>query len=108
MAEGRCIAGEDKSLSVPVDEPLFPLQWLADYPRPRVKRLDLQLIIPKDRESQAARFSATSEALNLFGRSVDTLGVTFILERCQECHPNICEVLNCQSLFELRIRGVLL
>ena len=105
VAERWCIAGEHKSLSVPVGEPLFPLQWLADYPGLRLKRLDLQLIVPKDMESQAARFSATSEALNLFGRSVDVLGVTFILGRCQEFHPNICEVLNCQSLFELRFGG---
>ena len=102
VAEGRCIAGEHKSLSVPVGEPLFPLQWLADYPGLRLKRLDLQLIVPEDTESQAARFSATSEALNLFHQSVDTLCVTVLgAHHCSQ--GTVSRVMENPYLKELRL-----
>ena len=103
--EQRCVAGEHKSLSVPVGEPLFPLQWLADFTGFRLKRLDLQLIVPYDIESQEYCFSETSEALGLFSRSVDTLCVTLITGCCEECHHNVSEVLKSPSLAELQIVG---
>ena len=71
------MSGEHKLLSVPVGEPLFPLGWLADYPGLRLKRLDLQVVVCEDTETQAARFDATCESLDLLGRSADILLVTF-------------------------------
>ena len=67
VAEKRCVSGEHKSLTVPVGEPLFPLGWLADFPGLHLKRLDLQVFVCEDTETQAARFDATCESLDLLG-----------------------------------------
>ena len=101
VTEKRCVAGEHKSLSVPGGEPLFPLHWLADYPGLRLKRLDIQVIVPRDAETQAAKFGGTREALDLLGGTLDTLCVTFIVEHIQSCHGSACEVLR-PCLSELR------
>ena len=100
--EKRCIAGEHKSLSVPVGEPLFPLHWLVEYPSLRLQRLDLQLVVPEDVGSQAAKFNATCEALHMLSRSADTLCVTIAIGRHQLCHHNVCDILKTPYLAELR------
>ena len=100
VAEKRCVSG----LSVPVGEPLFPLGWLADYPGLRLKRLDLQFIFPEDESNQTAKFDATREALDLFGRSVDSACVTFL--GGHQCQSTISTVLESPYLTELRLVNV--
>ena len=104
VAEKRCVSGEHKSLSVPVGEPLFPLGWLADYPGLHLKKLDLQFIFPEDEINQTAKFDATREALNLFGRSVDSACVTFL--GGHQCQSTISTVLESPYLTELRLVNV--
>ena len=102
VGEKRFIAGEHKSLSVPVGEPLFPLHWLVYYPSLRLQRLDLQLVVPEDVRSQAAKFNATCEALHMLGRSADTLCVTIAIGHHQLCHHNVCDILKTPYLVELQ------
>ena len=76
--------------------------WLADYPGLRLKRLDLQVVVCEDTETQAARFDATCESLHLLGRSADILRVTFQLGRFRECHQSVCKIQDTQMSLSFR------
>lgn len=98
---GRCVAGEQKSLTVPVNNHNFPLHWLVEYPGFQLNRLDLQYTMPGIVTTQEAGFDTTCETLAWFGQNVNTLCVSFL--GGHTCHGSVGKVLASPHLSELRL-----
>ena len=98
---GRCVAGEQKSLAVQVNNHNFPLHWLVEYPGFQLNRLDLQHTMPGIITTQETGFDTTCETLAWFGQNVNTLCVSFL--GGHTCHGSVGKVLANPHLSEMRL-----